>query len=66
MKQIQILFLAFCFLSCIDSDDPYSEGAHWDYNIVVENGFVYKHKRNVTIQVLNSDATPLRVGHKIY
>lgn len=48
--------------------DPYEEGMHMDYSISCENGFVYKtldHKRG-TIQVLNSDGTPLKCGHKIY
>jgi hypothetical protein len=48
--------------------DPYEEGMHFDYSIECENGFVYKtlpHRRG-TIQVMNSDGTPLRCGHKIY
>ena len=53
---------------CESKKDPYEEGAHWDYSIECENGFVYKsldHRRG-TIQVLNSDGTPLRCGEKIY
>lgn len=53
---------------CESKKDPYEEGAHWDYSIDCENGFVYKslgHRRG-TIQVLNSDGTPLRCGEKIY
>ncbi len=48
--------------------DPYEEGAHWDYSIKCENGFVYKTlgHNGGTIQVLNSDGTPLRCGEKIY
>ena len=47
--------------------EPYEEGMHWSYSIKCENGFVYKsvgHKG--TIQILNSDGTPLKCGHKIY
>ncbi len=50
--------------------DPYEEGMHLDYKIECENGFVYKVKGNAlstrSIQVLNSDGTPLRCGKKIY
>ena len=48
--------------------DPYSEGTHWQYQIRCENGFVYKvlDKSRGTIQILNSDGTPLRCGQKIY
>jgi hypothetical protein len=46
--------------------DPYAEGSHWDYLIHCENGFVYKIKNRASIQVLNSDGTPLRCGKKIY
>jgi hypothetical protein len=48
--------------------EPYEEGMHWSYSINCENGFVYKtldHRRG-TIQVLNSDGTPLKCGNKIY
>jgi hypothetical protein len=48
--------------------DKYKEGLHLDYSIECENGFVYKnlgHYRG-TIQVLNSDGTPLKCGKKIY
>jgi hypothetical protein len=48
--------------------EPYEEGIHWSYSINCENGFVYKtldHRRG-TIQVLNSDGTPLKCGNKIY
>jgi hypothetical protein len=53
---------------CESKKDPYEEGMHFDYSIECENGFVYKtldHRRG-TIQVMNSDGTPLRCGHKIY
>lgn len=47
--------------------DPYEEGMHFDYSIKCENGFVYKSvSHRGTIQVLNSDGTPLKCGHKIY
>jgi hypothetical protein len=48
--------------------DPYEEGMHFDYSIKCENGFVYKSMsgNRGTIQVLNSDGTPLKCGHKIY
>jgi len=59
-----------CFIAtkCEQSKDPYEEGAHWDYSIECENGFVYKSlgNRRGTIQVLNSDGTPLKCGEKIY
>lgn len=51
---------------CESKKDPYEEGSHWDYTIICENGFVYKHTRGATLQVFNSDASPLRCGHKIY
>lgn len=53
---------------CESKKDPYEKGMHWDYSIECENGFVYKnlsHKKG-TIQILNSDGTPLRCGEKIY
>jgi hypothetical protein len=53
---------------CESKKDPYEEGGHWDYSIECENGFVYKsldHRRG-TIQVLNSDGTPLKCGEKIH
>jgi hypothetical protein len=54
--------------TCDDHADPYEEGMHWDYSIECENGFVYKSLGNHrgTIQVLNSDGTPLKCGNKIY
>ena len=53
---------------CESRKDPYEPGMHLDYLIECENGFVYKsldHRRG-TIQVLNSDGTPLKCGEKIY
>lgn len=53
---------------CESQKDPYEEGMHMDYSIQCENGFVYKslnHRRG-TIQVLNSDGTPLKCGEEIY
>jgi len=48
--------------------DPYEVGMHWNYSIECENGFVYKvleHRRG-TIQIFNSDGSPLKCGNKIY
>ena len=53
---------------CESKKSPYEEGMHFDYSIECENGFVYKvlgHRRG-TIQVMNSDGTPLRCGEKIH
>ena len=60
--------LMFIGIKCEQNKDPYEEGAHWDYSIECENGFVYKclgHHKG-TIQVLNSDGTPLKCGEKLY
>lgn len=72
---MSIIALIFCGYVWVEinkpaeqNGNPYSEGSHYDYIIICENGFVYKvldFKRG-TIQVLNSDGTPLRCGHKIY
>jgi hypothetical protein len=64
-KFIKFSTVVLLLQGCTPSD-PYGEGAHWDYRIHCENGFVYKHKHGMTIQVLNSDGTPLRCGKKIY
>lgn len=64
-----ILFVILLFgvgLYCESKKDPYEIGTHWDYSIVCENGFIYKQTRRGTIQVLNSDGTPLKCGKKIY
>jgi hypothetical protein len=58
-----LLFLA---MYCERSKDPYEEGMHLGYSIICENGFVYKRIDVGTIQVLNSDGTPLKCGQKIY
>ena len=53
---------------CESNKDPYEEGMHFNYSIECENGFVYKvldHRRG-TIQILNSDGTPLKCGEKNY
>ena len=49
---------------CESKKNPYEEGMHLDYSIECENGFVYKTLggRRGTIQVLNSDGTPLKCG----
>jgi hypothetical protein len=53
---------------CESKMDPYEPGSHWDYSIECENGFVYKSlsNRRGTIQILNSDGTPLKCGEKIH
>jgi hypothetical protein len=74
VMRIMLFFIIFAFtlmfigIKCEQSKDPYEEGAHWDYSIECENGFVYKSldSRRGTIQVLNSDGTPLKCGEKIY
>ena len=73
MKELLFVFVIFIsILSMCEYNeskrDPYEEGAHWDYSIHCENGFVYKSFGNSrgTIQVLNSDGTPLKCGKKIY
>lgn len=62
------LFLVTLGMYCESKKDPYEEGTHWNYSINCENGFVYKvlDQRRGTIQVLNSDGTPLKCGEKIY
>ena len=66
MKKI-ILIATILFVVSCKNDDPYSEGMHWDYSITCENGFIYKSiSDRGTIQILNSDGTPLRCGKKIY
>jgi|DEB19_MinimDraft_2_1074335.scaffolds.fasta_scaffold00048_34 hypothetical protein len=62
---IGLLFLAIYYEQ---GRDPYEEGMHLDYKIEIVNGFVYKSldRHRGTIQVLNSDGTPLRDGKKIY
>lgn len=46
--------------------DPYEEGMHFNYSIHCENGFVYKTLNRGTIQIFNSDGTPLKCGEKIH
>lgn len=62
---VTLLFLGFWRESKLE---PYEEGMHMDYNIECVNGFTYKilGNRRGTIQVLNSDGTPLKCGEKIY
>lgn len=74
LKDMSFLFLLIFItilmftvgLYCERKTDPYEEGSHFDYRIECENGFVYKYKRGMSIQVFNSDGTPLRCGKKIY
>lgn len=58
--------LTFLGVYCESKKDPYEIGMHWDYNIVCENGFIFKQNRYGIIQVLNSDGTPLKCREKIY
>jgi len=58
--------LTFLGIYCESKKDPYEIGMHWDYNIVCENGFIFKQNRYGIIQVLNSDGTPLKCREKIY
>jgi hypothetical protein len=58
--------LTFLGIYCESKKDPYEIGMHWDYNIVCENGFIFKQNRYGIIQVLNSDGTPLKCGEMIY
>ncbi len=58
----------FLMTYCESKMEPYEEGMHMNYSIECENGFVYKtldHRRG-TIQIFNSDGTPLKCGEKIY
>jgi len=65
-----LLALLFVFLGQWQEStkEPYEEGMHWDYSIECENGFVYKvlGNRRGTIQIFNSDGTPLKCGDKIH
>lgn len=62
---ILIPFAGLFLMAYIDSKHgPYSEGWHMGYTIRYEQGFVYKvlPGKQGTIQVLNSDGTPMRVS----
>jgi len=63
-----ILSLPFVASYCESQRDPYEIGSHWDYEIICENGFIYKSRGRYfgAIQILNSDGTPLKCGEKIY
>jgi hypothetical protein len=64
-----ILFIIGIFVLvqyCENQKDPYEEGSHFSYRIECENGFIYKYKNGATMQIFNSDGTPLRCGKKIY
>jgi hypothetical protein len=58
----------FIAIKCEQGKDPYEPGSHLNYTIECTNGFAYKvlGDRRGTIQVLNSDGTPLKCGEKIY
>jgi len=51
-----------------ENHNKYKEGVHSNYLIICENGLIYKlpSKSSDTIQVLNSDGTPLKCGDKIH
>lgn len=73
MKSMLLLILLACGLTflglyCESQKDPYEIGMHWDYSITCENGFIFKilDQRRGTIQIFNSDGTPLKCGEKIY
>lgn len=69
LVMLVLITVIFVFAGyCESKRDPYELGMHFDYTIKCENGFVYKSlsQRKGTIQVLNSDGTPLKCGHKIY
>ena len=62
---IAVLLLAT--LSYIETKkDPYEIGMHLNYDVKCINGFIYMSADRGYIQVLNSDGTPLKKGHKIY
>jgi hypothetical protein len=61
-----LFVLTFLGMYCESQKGPYEIGIHWDYSIVCENGFIYKQTKHGTIQILNSDGTPLVCGEKIY
>lgn len=65
---LALVLLVTLMLYFESKKDPYEIGVHWSYSIECENGFVYKildHRRG-TIQVFNSDGTPLKCGCKSY
>jgi hypothetical protein len=61
-----LIVLTFLGMYCESQKEPYDIGIHWDYSILCENGFIYKQTKHGTIQILNSDGTPLMCGKKIY
>lgn len=71
MKSMLLLILLLTVLTFLgmyseSKKEPYDVGIHWDYSVICENGFIYKQMRHGTIQILNSDGTPLVCGEKIY
>jgi len=70
MLFIMLIFIGVSILGeyCESKRDPYESGSHWSYTIYCENGFVYKSmgSHRGTIQIFNSDNTPLRCGEKIH
>lgn len=60
------ILLLFTFSYLETKKDPYEVGMHLDYDVKSINGFIYISADRGYIQVLNSDGTPLKKGHKIY
>lgn len=65
---LTVFFIAvMCLFKECDLKDPYSVGAHWDYSISCQDGFMYKSLAGRgTILILNSDGSPLKCGQKHY
>lgn len=66
--KITLLFIVMIYLYSCKENDPYSEGMHWNYSIICNDGFKYKcldHNRG-TIPCLNSDGTQLKCDKKRY
>lgn len=59
-----IVLLTFSYLET--KRNPYEVGTHLEYDVKSINGFIYISADRGYIQVLNSDGTPLKKGHKIY
>jgi hypothetical protein len=51
---------------CERKKDPYEIGMHLSYEIICENGFVYKRKKRSIYPIYNSDGTLLKCNQKIY
>lgn len=63
------VFLALFLMEyCESKRDPDEIGMHANYSVICENGFKYKvlGNRRGTIQMLNSDGTPVKCDQKQY